>query len=232
MAESSQLSAVATVYGDLYKIMMNEYFAGDFESSDKLAYQLLRHADLPTLIRARCHMALATSQAPDIMDFKDHAEAAVKILKDAKEDGYVISERHLEEAERILESAKLDYEALKEALEEEEVEPGDGEAAAAEGEEEGEESVDMSKEEETTESEENTLAYGETDIVESEQMDTEHATSEGIEPEEDLPTNRDGRAGGGGGVRVSQGLLTSERDIPSERDDRGDGSDDTEQPGV
>jgi hypothetical protein len=56
-----QLSEKALLYFGLYNEMMAYYRANDFEACDRLAGSLLRNADLPVLIRARCYMILSTA---------------------------------------------------------------------------------------------------------------------------------------------------------------------------
>jgi hypothetical protein len=76
MAEG--LSAKAQAHGMLHKTMMDLCFAQRYEESDEMAHKLLLNADLPLLIRARCHMVLSCGDSFPV----EHGREAVRLLEE------------------------------------------------------------------------------------------------------------------------------------------------------
>ncbi|KJX97624.1 hypothetical protein TI39_contig476g00010 [Zymoseptoria brevis] len=109
-----ELSEKARMYEGLYNAMMTRYFDDDFAACDRIAESLLRNADLPVIIRARCYMLLSTAgreASGAHTNFLHYAHAAVRFLQDARLQGVVIDNQTIEEAADLLVKAKADHAA-------------------------------------------------------------------------------------------------------------------------
>ncbi|KAF7188768.1 hypothetical protein HII31_09691 [Pseudocercospora fuligena] len=108
----AELDVTSKMYEDLYNVMINKFFAEDYDGADKMASSLLLKADLPLIYRVWCYMILGTAGAgaadaqKQNADFLSHAQSAVNLINDSKEKGVEFPENILKRAAQILEHAK------------------------------------------------------------------------------------------------------------------------------
>ena len=102
-------TAAQSVYHQLHTSMMQSFRNGDHDASDRLARQLLLHADLPKTIRARCHMVLGTGDG----DYLRHAEEGVRLMEEMDTEYYEFPKARLDQARSVLKKAQQDKQVRK-----------------------------------------------------------------------------------------------------------------------
>ncbi|KAF2173461.1 hypothetical protein M409DRAFT_48435 [Zasmidium cellare ATCC 36951] len=136
---NKEISETAKLYAALFKQVREKFDAEEFDECDRLALWLLTKADLPVIIRTRCHMMLASAYAQDTrekMEPKDwlgHADAAVEIRRKAREQGLVVKDKSIEDAEKIQERAKQSYQELVDAGAHQKSDRGESRGEGSEG---------------------------------------------------------------------------------------------------
>lgn len=114
-----ELDEKAKVYHGLYRTMVTRFRAREYDEADHLANTLLLNADLPLIIRVLCHSILGGAGAPcrdgkkAHSNFLGHAQTALNLLNDAKEQGFDITDKRISEAERHVREAERDLARLK-----------------------------------------------------------------------------------------------------------------------
>ncbi|KXT09573.1 hypothetical protein AC579_716 [Pseudocercospora musae] len=75
------------MYENLYNTMINKFFAENYDGADKMASSLRLKADLPLIYRVWCHVILGSAGAGANTNFLGHAQSAVDLINDSKEQG-------------------------------------------------------------------------------------------------------------------------------------------------
>ncbi|KAK4902578.1 hypothetical protein LTR27_000515 [Elasticomyces elasticus] len=84
-SEEPDLSNEAKLFYNLYMIMMQHFRADEDAQAEKMAEDLIVHASLPVLIRARCYLVLAIAIKNRGVAGVLYAQRAIEVLEEAKE---------------------------------------------------------------------------------------------------------------------------------------------------
>ncbi|KAK5687989.1 hypothetical protein LTR17_026597 [Elasticomyces elasticus] len=84
-SEEPDLSNEAKLFYNLYMIMMQHFRADEDAQAEKMAEDLIVHASLPVLIRARCYLVLAIATKNRGVTGVLYGQKAIEMLEEAKE---------------------------------------------------------------------------------------------------------------------------------------------------